>query len=89
MAQFGFKKDYYRARTPIKMRKLGDGILIAGPILQTAIMSLPLTDLQKTWINFGITIITLIGKLITNFFTEDPIPGDITMSPEPEAPKEV
>lgn len=69
--EWKLKGEYYKKPTPIKMRKLGDSILIAGPLLQSAIMGLPLTETQKIWVNFSITISTLIGKLITNFFTED------------------
>jgi hypothetical protein len=70
MAQFKLKKSYYKRNTPEKMRKLGDAIMISGPVLQSATMNLPLTDGQMIWINFGITIVTLGGKILTNFFAD-------------------
>lgn len=70
MPQFKLKKSYYKAATPEKMRKLGDAILISGPVLQSATMSLPLTDQQMVWVNFAITIITLAGKIWTNFYAD-------------------
>lgn len=70
MSKFKLKHSYYKASTPELFRKIGDSILIAGPILQTAIMELPITENAKIWINFGITILTVIGKIVTNFFVE-------------------
>ena len=78
MSQFKLKKSYYKSNTPEKMRKLGDAILISGPVLQSATMSLPLTDQQMVWVNFSITIITLAGKIWTNFYADGVVEGEET-----------
>lgn len=69
--KFKLKHSYYKSATPEKMRKIGDAILIAGPILEGAVMQLPVSDTAKQWINFSITILTVGGKILTNFFAED------------------
>jgi len=69
--KFKLKHSYYKSATPEKMRKIGDAILIAGPILEGAVMQLPISDITKQWINFAITILTVGGKILTNFFAED------------------
>lgn len=69
--KFKLKHSYYKSATPEKMRKIGDAILIAGPILEGAVMQLPISDTTKQWVNFAITIITVGGKILTNFFAED------------------
>jgi hypothetical protein len=57
------------------MRKVGDAILIAGPIFSGAVMNLPIKETTKLWINFGITCCIVIGKILTNFFA---IPGEVS-----------
>jgi hypothetical protein len=69
--QFKLKHSYYKASTPERMRKLGDSIMIAGPVMQGAIMGLPITENTKLWIAFAITCSTVLCKVITNFFTEE------------------
>ena len=76
-----FKKTANRfySPTPKRMRQLGDTIMLAGMGLQTSIMGLPLTDNQKVWSVFIISIVALIGKLMTNFFKEEEttVPDDL------------
>jgi hypothetical protein len=71
MMQFKLKHSYYKASTPEKMRKLGDSIMIAGPVMQGAVMGLPITENTKLWIAFAITCTTVLAKVITNFFMEE------------------
>ena len=70
MADFKLKQSYYKSPTPEAFRKIGDAILIAGPMIQGAVMGLPLSDSSKIWVNFGITILCALGKISTNFFIE-------------------
>lgn len=63
-------KKYY-APTPAKFRKIGDAILFISVGLQPLTQTLPLTDNQRVWVNFGMGAAGLIAKVITNFFTED------------------
>lgn len=69
--KFKIKQSYYAASTPEILRKVGDAILVAGPVLQGAVMGLPITDTTKLWIGFALTCLTVIGKVITNFFVHD------------------
>lgn len=72
MAEFKLKQSYYKAHTPELFRKIGDAILIAGPMIQGAVMGLPVEDTTKIWLNFSITMLSAIGKITTNFFVETP-----------------
>jgi len=63
-------KKYYEP-TPVKFRKIGDIILITCTAIQPLTMTLPLTDAQRVWVNFGIGVAGVIGKIITNFFSTE------------------
>jgi hypothetical protein len=69
---------YYKP-TPVKWRKLGDSILVIGTIISTSV----LTEYEKAKEIFGVEdlkyfvvasiICTTLGKIITNFATEEPV----------------
>lgn len=63
-------KKYYEP-TPKKWRKVGDTILIFCTAIQPMTMTLPLTDAQRVWVNFGIGVTGVVGKIITNFFSTE------------------
>lgn len=59
-------KKYYLP-TPKKWRKLGDSILWTTGSLSAALLPLNLPP----WVYVAITSLGIIGKGITNFFTEE------------------
>lgn len=63
-------KHYYD-KTPVRMRKLGDTVLLGSASLSTMVMGLPLSDQQKLWVVFSVNCLGVIGKMLTNFFKED------------------
>lgn len=63
-------KNYYKP-TPIKWRKLGDAVLFLSTGVSGLIMAAPVTDHTKTWIMLGLSIVGLVGKTLTNFFSDD------------------
>jgi hypothetical protein len=67
------KLQQYWTPTPVKARKIGDAFLILSASLSGAVMGLPLPDNHKLWINFILTLVGVIGKIITNFAAEEPI----------------
>ena len=69
-------KENYWAATPIYAKKLGDSMLIASLGFSGGVMALPIEDNTKLWINFGLTGMGVIGKIITNLFTTVPPPEE-------------
>ena len=65
-------KTYWHP-TPIKARRWGDAFLLLSASLSGAVMGLPIEDFKKLWINFALTLIGVIGKIITNFASDEPI----------------
>lgn len=63
-------KNYYKS-TPIKMRKIGDAILLGSTSISGMVMGLPMSDNNKLWMTFGLNIFGVLGKVITNFFTDE------------------
>lgn len=63
-------KHFYQA-TPVRMRKIGDTMLLGSASLSTMVMGLPLTDNQKLWLVFCLNALGVLGKMLTNFFKED------------------
>lgn len=61
----------YHGPTPKKWKKIGDTIMLFGAGASTGVMGLPLPDNQKLWIVWGLGILTLIGKAVTNLATTD------------------
>lgn len=64
-------KKYYEP-TPRRVRMAGDSILMGCTALTPIIMGSPLTDNHKAWAVTVASIIGVIGKVISNFFTETP-----------------
>ena len=65
-----FKAGSYWEDTPVVFKKIGDSILFLSVGLIPIVHGLPLTDTQKLWIVSGLAAIGVIGKTITNFFTD-------------------
>jgi hypothetical protein len=59
-------KEYWKP-TPKLFRKIGDGILLLGTTLSATLAGM---EVDKGWI-IGAVICTALGKVITNFFTEE------------------
>lgn len=57
-------KHYYKP-TPKKLRKLGDALLAMS------LMSIPANIAGHEWIGYTLLAIGVIGKFLTNFFTDD------------------
>jgi hypothetical protein len=66
-------KEKYTAPTPVKWRKIGDAILLGSTGLSALMMGAPIPDKVQVWIVFGLNVLGLIGKIITNFFTEEDV----------------
>jgi hypothetical protein len=58
-----FGLNEYRRPTPIKLRKLGDALLIASTTLGAV-------EIHNPAVATGIIVIGTIGKFLTNFFSE-------------------
>ena len=56
-----------------KFKLIADMILYTLPLYLGAIMSLPLSDNTKLWINFIVTIVTITIKTISKFTTDETI----------------
>jgi hypothetical protein len=61
------KKNYWHP-TPKKWRKFGDALL------GVALMGIPADLAGYKWVGITMFIIGIVGKFITNFFTEDSTP---------------
>lgn len=64
-------KENYYSPTPKKYRKLGDAILYFATGLQPIFALLPMQEDVKVWVMVGVSVLGLIGKTITNFYTEE------------------
>lgn len=78
------KLRQYWTPTPVKARKVGDALLLISASLTGAVMTLPVPDNTKLWINFGLTLFGVIGKVITNFAVEEPIRPELPTENKPE-----
>ena len=58
----------YGKNTPVFYRKIGDSILILGTTLTATFAGM---EVHKEWI-IGAAILTAVGKMITNLFTDEP-----------------
>jgi hypothetical protein len=58
------KKNYW-APTPKKWRKLGDSLLAVSA------MGVPAVLMNHHWVGISLFIIGIIGKFLTNFFTDN------------------
>ena len=59
-----FGVNQYRRPTPVKLRKLGDALLIASTTLGTV-------QIHNPTVATGIIVIGTIGKFLTNFFSAE------------------
>ncbi len=57
-------KSYYKP-TPVRMRKLGDALL------GVSLIGIPAELSGYTWVSLSLFAFGIIGKFLTNFFTED------------------
>jgi hypothetical protein len=60
------KKNYWHP-TPKKWRRLGDALL------GVALMGIPADLAGYKWVGITMFIIGIVGKFLTNFFTDKPI----------------
>jgi hypothetical protein len=60
------KKNYWHP-TPKKWRKLGDALL------GVALMGVPADLAGYKWVGITMFIVGIVGKFLTNFFTNNPI----------------
>ena len=60
-------KERYLAPTPKKMRKLGDALLAVS----TTITTYAIAEDWSKWIQISALMMGVVGKFLTNFFTED------------------
>lgn len=65
-----FKVNSYWQDTPVIYKKVGDSILFLSLGLMPIAHTLPITDTQKLWVVSGLMAFGVIGKTITNFFTD-------------------
>lgn len=52
-------------------KKVSNFFLYTMPVYLTAIMTLPISETYKLWINFGITILTVTLKGFSKFTTDE------------------
>jgi hypothetical protein len=55
-------------------KRVADTLLYTLPLYLGAIMSLPVSETVKLWLNFGVTIITVTIKGVSKFTTEEDTP---------------
>lgn len=67
-------KENYYSPTPKKYRKIGDTILMITTGLQPILAGAPMPEGIKVWVMVAISILGLIGKGITNLYTEEDEP---------------
>lgn len=63
-----FSRKSYWESTPVKLRKIGDALLGIFSLTSTAAI---INDDKRLAI--GSLIIGVVGKILTNFFTEEPV----------------
>lgn len=61
----------YWSPTPKKYRQIGDSILIGTTSLSAMMMGAPLSETAKTWVIFGLNVLGVVGKVITNMFKDE------------------
>ncbi len=62
-------KERYLSPTPKKMRKLGDALLAVS----TTIATYAIADDWSKWAQISALMLGVVGKFLTNFFTEDEV----------------
>lgn len=61
----------YKAPTPVKWRKIGDAILLGTTSLSAMMMGAPISEHYQTWVIFGLNVIGVFGKILTNLATTE------------------
>jgi len=61
----------YWEPTPKKWRKVGDAILLVSTSLSAMMMGAPVEESTRTWAIFGLNVLGVIGKVVTNFFKDE------------------
>lgn len=56
--------------TPVKIRKIGDAILFGTAALSTLMMGAPFSDHTISVTVWVLSVVGVLGKMITNFFKE-------------------
>ncbi len=64
---YGRMKNNYWAPTSKRMRKLGDSLLAVS----TTIATYAIADDWAKWVQISALMLGVIGKFLSNFFTED------------------
>ena len=62
--------NYYQP-TPKKWRKIGDAILLGTTLMSTLMMGAPFSDKTISVSIWALSVVGVIGKVITNFFKEE------------------
>lgn len=65
------KTSNYWLPTPVKMRKIGDAILIGSAAISGTLMTSPLSDTQKMWGVWICSVLGIFGKVMTNLFKDE------------------
>ena len=63
-------KNSYWSATPLRMRKIGDAILLGTATLSTLMMGAPFSDHTISVTVWALSVVGVVGKVITNFFKE-------------------
>jgi hypothetical protein len=58
-------KNYYSLPTPVKWRKIGDSVLIAGTTIMASTLAM-----ESKWLMAAGLVLVVGGKILTNFFGE-------------------
>lgn len=75
----------YWQPTPKKFRQIGDAILLGSTSLSAMMMGAPVSEGTRTWLIFGLNIMGVLGKVITNFFKESDATDTLNNnSPKPQ-----
>lgn len=64
------KESFYNQATAKFYRKIGDSVLFAATGASTLFMALPVEEHTKLWLVFGASLLGVVGKTITNLFTD-------------------
>jgi hypothetical protein len=65
-------KNYYKP-TPAKWRKIGDAILLTTATLSTLMMTAPFNDHTIAITVWLLSVVGVVGKVLTNFFKDESI----------------
>lgn len=63
--------ETYKKPTPVRMRKLGDAILLGSTSLSAMMMGAPLDDKTIAITVFILNVVGVFGKVITNLFKDE------------------